>query len=253
MVQICFPFPRLSNQKVAFPLFFAPDPTKPEYDWNRLLKPVKYWGYTLPSPVKYIVLDHSFQTAMNSQSYCDFLLLAQSQAIKILGYVNTGGAFGVVPNTKSVQPDCYPTNMPTEQQVLDDVAAWYNLNPSPQKPFSVDGIFFDVGPCYNPSVYSFKIGTYPQFTFSSFGIMRDFYHSIYSDVKQRNGIVMLNASQDYVPQYDWLINYPSNQFSACDEALLYEGANSNYFNAQQSQVPPWSQNLKSHIELIQTN
>lgn len=231
-----------SPQRIAFPLYFVPDVA----GWNQLLQTVNG-----TSPLKYLVLSSDYQVAMtnNPTEYRDHLRTAQGLGIKVLGYVATGSGFGVFPfNQKQATTEgCYytarsvPYSATTTTQIISDVTNWYIL-PQPSDPnlvFTIDGIFYDEGPCFTPAIYGDPSDSSTQQ--KTFDAMRVWYNGLYSFARSKGAkTVLLNASGCLRQEYSWLINDP-----VCDAMVLWEAdVNDKHFpyltTSSATLMPTWT-------------
>jgi hypothetical protein len=193
----------VSPQLIAVPAFFAldtqTDPTQPS-DWTRI-KNAGGW-------VGLIVADANFESATSFQ----FDLHNAPTTQKTYGYVFTGS--GSVAETTA----------------MNHVKNW-NLAYGPGY---VKGIFFDVGPSFDPGVVRNVTAAYenaaPAGVYASnpdFQGFQQYYSSLYSKTHSSySWEVMVNA-----PQWpnEWIVQ-PTSLTQGADKVLLWEESLSKYYN-----------------------
>ena len=193
----------LSKQLLTVPAFFSlstqTDPTQPT-DWNRIQNASGWVGL--------IVAGDSFETAPLQIFDLHFAPTTQRTS----GYVNTGHG-GVDTNT-----------------VMGHVSNWNSHYGSSY----VQGIFFDVGPTFDPSqvpgvTAAYENAPQPQ-AFPgnpSFQGYQGYYNYLYTHTHSSYSYeVMVNASQ--WPN-EWIVS-PSSGTQGADRALLWEDTLFNYYN-----------------------
>jgi hypothetical protein len=184
-------------QLLAIPAFFEvtaqTDPSQPR-DWVRIQNAGRW--------VKVVVAGDTFERKAGADlqsAQAQFGLNVQAGQ-SIYGYVFTGHGLTV-----------------SQLDAMADVQTWHNN----YAPAYMQGVFFDVGPTFDPNQIFGVNASYETGTASGFQGFESYYEDLYSTVHSTlSWRVMLNASQ--WPD-EWILSHP-----ATDEAILWEDSLDSY-------------------------